>query len=137
MPMPPEIKAAWGEWLLANADKQGTGKLHRGDGNEASAENEYCCLGGLCELAVAAGIAKRIFFPATRVYGYGEPGSDAHDVMLYSHCTEVLPAVVTRWARLTSDNPLVTTVSGKYTLAALNDGRTPFTEIWKLIDSQL
>jgi hypothetical protein len=55
MAMNPGIKAAWGAWLLEHADDQGTGALCQI--NEDSGKEEFCCLGGLCELAIAAGIA--------------------------------------------------------------------------------
>lgn len=50
----PEIKEAWVNDLLANADKQGTGFLSKVDPD--TGKDVFCCWGRLCELAIAAGV---------------------------------------------------------------------------------
>jgi hypothetical protein len=123
-----EIKVQWGEWLLANADKQGRGMLHRGNENENGAGDEYCCLGGLCELAVAAGIVTRVFIAQKQAYGYAAPGANP--------VFGLLPACVADWAGLQGINPVLPVLPGD-ALSTLNDGERTFPEIWALIDAQL
>ena len=50
-----DIKQRWVEDLRANSDKQGIGSLRRGKPG-APAQDTFCCLGRLCELAVQDGV---------------------------------------------------------------------------------
>jgi hypothetical protein len=66
MSMNPDIKAKWVAALRSGEYKQGTGSLR-------NSQNEYCCLGVLCEVAVEEGLIP----PATLLgegdyYGYNE-----------------------------------------------------------------
>lgn len=126
MPMNPEIKAAWGEWLRENEGNQGQGALRQ----ETGTGDKVCCLDGPCELAVAAGIVVRTFVPALGRYGYGKPGEEPE--------TGTLPLAVWKWAGLPDNNPMVTSDAGFHSLAQLNDdhGKT-FPQLWALIDAQL
>lgn len=103
MGMNPEIKAKWLEDLRSGNFRKGTNKLHKirkdADGNEV---HEFCCLGVLCEQAVAAGIVERRKvdgFP--RTYRYFDPNRPTDASEVYP------PAIVQEWAGLTSDNPKV------------------------------
>lgn len=129
MPMNPEIKTSWGEWLLANADSQGHGALCQADvGNDEKLT--FCCLGGLCELAVIAGIVqRRLTREGTYVYG---PESREN-----GQNTFFLPPAVVEWAGLDHHNPRVITEEGMYGLSSLNDRGIKFQRIWALIDAQL
>jgi hypothetical protein len=92
------IKAQWGEWLLAHADQQGQGVLRRKGNDPQGADDTYCCLGGLCELAVAAGIVQRTL-TAEGTYKYGNDTE--------AQRSGVLPDSVADWAGLHDNNPRV------------------------------
>lgn len=126
MPMNQGVKAQWGEWLLAHEADQGTGALcrKRDDGKE-----ELCCLGGLCELARAAGVVTRVLDEGTGNYAYGAPGEHPEQ--------GVLPVSVMRWAHLDSTNPVMSRQYPGYSLAELNDHGTSFRAIWDLIREHL
>src|SRR6188474_2055960 len=95
-PMNPEIKALWVQWLRDNADSQGFDELQ-------TAEGGFCCMGGLCELAVAAGIAD--FQQDEGGLFYGPAGTDRRDG---GWADNILPAVVSEWAGLgLVGNPVV------------------------------
>lgn len=96
----------------------------------------YCCLGVLCEQAVAAGIAERVLHPSGdgRV-GYRRAGSS--DPPAYN----VLPLAVAAWAGLDDEvDPIVTArpsgmqTDGSYSLSSLNDQhRFTFVDIMPLV----
>lgn len=130
MPMKPEVKAEWGEWLLEHENDQGSGalcKIRNDDGKE-----EFCCLGGLCELAVRAGIVTRTLSPGRTTYDYAAPGERPGSALL--------PRSVADWAGLGRIDPSVAPPGhgGRtITLSGLNDSGTTFREIWALIEAQL
>lgn len=62
--MNPEIKAAWVAALRSGEYKQGRGQLRNTD-------DEYCCLGVLCDLAVKAGVTEWVFSLESTSYGCG------------------------------------------------------------------
>lgn len=120
------IQADWRRALLSGKFVQGTGRLCRVN---ADRTEEYCCLGVLCERALAAGIVERVFDAAASSYGYRATGSrdePRHDL---------LPAVVVAWAQLEAQNPDVLLVDGDvYTLSTCNDGlHMSFAQIEELI----
>jgi hypothetical protein len=121
-----DIKAGWGEWLLANAGKQGGGALHRAGAAPDGSDDTFCCLGGLCELGAAAGIVRRELIPGSRLYQYTSV-TDATDVS-----TVRLPRAIVEWAELPSVNPLT---SSGYTLTVMNDNTIPFPVIWDRINA--
>jgi hypothetical protein len=119
-----EIKARWVAWLRANVDKQGQGKL-RGD------DDKFCCLGGLCELAVEDGIITRGRLGVHHWYGHPSPGNRSS-----SH----LPEQVEKWAGLNSFSPKVSVDGREVTLVDLNDDpEAPwdFNRIADIIEQQL
>jgi len=123
--MNPEIKADWGEWLLANAHRQGKRMLRRAGAAPDGSEDTFCCLGGLCELGMLAGIVRRELIPGHNRYRYTSV-TDATD---FSMAT--LPRAIVEWAELPNDDPCVRVG----TLAGMNDNETPFPVIWDAINS--
>ncbi len=86
--MNPEVKALWVGALRSGKYKQGRGRLHD------PADNSFCCMGVLCELAVEAGVAR----------GDSPPGwYDSKDG--YDKQVNWLPNSVRRWAGLKASNP--------------------------------
>jgi len=107
-PMDPQIKARWVQWLRDNVDKQGVGTLND--------SGKFCCLGGLCELALQDGIVD--FYPNGRDSAYGPVGTDPTDPATSGWGETLLPQVVSEWAGLgTDENPIV--------MAAFEDGDEP------------
>jgi hypothetical protein len=89
-----------------------------------------CCLGVLCDLAVAEGVIP-------------EPVKVRHasgvERLAYGYsATTVLPYRVMRWAGVPAAHPLVQTPDGKEEgLAVLNDSGYTFAEIADLIEASL
>lgn len=104
--MNPEIKERWLTALRSGKYKQTDGYLNIQRNNpEAVPEgnlrgNGYCCLGVLCELAVADGVIKKRHSPEGDFFEYGNPEANDWD---YS----VLPLSVKDWAGLTDTNPYI------------------------------
>lgn len=123
--MKQEIKERWVEALRSGKYEQGTGSLTTGSGR-------YCCLGVLCDLAVADGAIE----PPTLVEGVEGRG----DVMAYRAETEHLPRLVQLWAGLEQHSPevLVDPDEGSWQeLVELNDNTgLNFHEIADLIEAQ-
>lgn len=132
--MNPEIKRRWVEALRSGQYQQGLGALNK--------NGKFCCLGVLCELAVADGVIERSAHPASNLsYGYDELGSDLDPLDPEQRCEYAyLPDAVREWADLPSNNPQVN-VPTKYvnlrTLAGLNDGGFSFDYIADRIEESL
>lgn len=123
MAMNPEIKAQWISALRGGEYEQAQGMLHD------PVNNEFCCLGVLCDLAVKAGVPVEVTDAA------GEKTA-------YDDNEDTLPESVRLWAGLGSDNPRVVRFEGgedeyEDTLAEINDRGTTFEEIADLIEDQL
>jgi hypothetical protein len=88
-----EVKDQWVAALRSGEYKQGKGVLHR----KVGGEDQFCCLGVLCDLAVKAGVTT---VDASDDYNliYG-PEDDRN--------TAYPPADVVEWAGLKSANPYV------------------------------
>jgi hypothetical protein len=127
-----EIKALWVQWLRDNADKQGNGALNR--------NGEFCCLGGLCELAVAAGVAG-VFLSDSTLSIYGPIDTEPNDEGRDGWADALLPQVVSEWAGLGIEhNPIVLAgdVPTGVALTELNDEwELNFHQIADLIEAQL
>lgn len=113
------IKDAWVEDLRSGKYKQGRKQLH-------NAQDEFCCLGVLCEIAVKNGVIP-------------EPVLD-HDAYRYAQDrTAVLPNEVQEWAGLENSLPFEP-VPLPYDeelymdLASLNDGGMSFKQIADVIN---
>jgi len=98
--MNPEIRARWTAALRSGTYKQGEGYLRINDG--------YCCFGVLCELAVKARIIHL--------------RQNDNGIWQYDGRADYLPEAVLDWAGLRISNPEVSTPSGMFPLAILNDG---------------
>lgn len=126
---PAQVRAAWIEDLRSGNFAQTTGRLYRPAG--ASSPPGYCCLGVLCERAVAAGLVTRHNGGYVFVDGFHQ--SDL-----------VLPRSVREWAGLReSDGALVQPIDyydddrllSAVSLAELNDGaRYSFAQIADVIE---
>jgi hypothetical protein len=116
----PDVKARWVTALRSGEYAQGRGRLRQ---LGAAGGTLHCCLGVLCELAAAEGVAE---------YRYG---------LFYGTSTQVetgfggvLPYDVKEWAGLTSADPLV---DGRL-LSVWNDGeRLSFEAIAEKIERYL
>jgi hypothetical protein len=85
--MDAEIKAAWVKWLREHADQQGKGQLRK--------DGKFCCLGGLCELAVGAGIVG-----ASPAKVSDLDADNTFEATVYDSEMFVLPDKVAKWASL-------------------------------------
>ena len=110
-------------WLDAlNTHKQGRGSLR-------SSEDEYCCLGVLCNVFTQqTGRGEWILDEMYRAYLFSVDGEKQQ---FYP------PKAVMEWAGLSNTNPEVS-IEGLYTsLAVANDYPYSFVAISKFIDEQL
>lgn len=113
-----EPKKLWLEALRSGDYKQGKGYLRTNEG--------HCCLGVLCEVAIANGV------PVTREE---EQGYHYYD----SDCA-MPPAEVMEWAGLDVGNPTVLDRDNpnfETTLATMNDSGASFEKIAAVIEEQL
>lgn len=129
--MNPEIRARWTAWLRAHVDQQSHGRLHNTrayDGRPVG----FCCLGGLCELAIedkVIGRFARIDESYQEIYGKFGDTSGSY-----------LPFTVSRWAGLqgTHDPGVRVEGHGVVSLSFLNDKlKWNFNQIADIIDEQL
>ena len=108
-----EIATKWAEALESGEYEQGHGAL--------AFSNRHCCLGVLCELAIADGV--------------DVPKAPAHDGTIritYGSQASALPDEVQEWAGMqTSEGTLPN--SGRNTLAGHNDDGVSFSEIAEII----
>jgi hypothetical protein len=139
------IKERWLAALRSGKYKQGRGKLK-------TVDDEYCCLGVLCELAVEDGVIGSFISPyETSVWVYS-PGDVEHP----DTESGVLPKQVAEWAGIPSSNPYVSITKEEAsrmdahkvdyrsdgepsdsTLACLNDGGLVFNQIADVIEREL
>lgn len=113
-----EVIEQWVAALESGEYEQGRQFLRNGD--------EFCCLGILCELAVADGAipAPEIDSSGLRSYGTAQGG----------RMQSVLPVEVQTYLGTLSCDPAVTSAGGaNTTLSVLNDGGVSFSEIAKVI----
>ena len=119
--MKTEIATKWADALESGEYEQGRLTLERTleDGSA-----KYCCLGVLCELAIADGVyVQKLSRP------YVEPG-DSHALYGVERESVSLPEEVMRWSGVQTKQAFV---PGAHTLLAQNDRGTPFSEIAKII----
>jgi hypothetical protein len=129
------IKIEWAEWLEDEEHQQGPGALR-------SAGDKYCCLGGLCELAVKHGV-----IPAPTqdpqhddMYRYGDEHSFSHGYNYTGNLVNslsYLPQKVMEWAGLQTSDPQLYDYNEGYgyrrSATTLNDNNYPFAYIADLI----
>lgn len=121
--MNPEIKTRWVAALRSGKYKQGRRVLNRDD-------QEFCCLGVLCELAVEDGIVtKAPIYEETTTMDYRGPVDPSSDN--YQNTT-LVPDAVQAWAGV-SLNP---GVNGR-PLSSMNDNGMDFNTIADYIEEYL
>jgi hypothetical protein len=125
--MRPEVKERWVAELRSGRWRQGRSYLRW----KGSAGEELCCLGVLCELAVADGVIGVEPCGAARLwYRYGDPVVAWDDTLL--------PPQVVEWAGLADGDPLVVVGDREWGLSRVNDSlRFTFPEIADRIEACL
>jgi hypothetical protein len=136
--MNPEIRAAWVAWLRDPKHQQGHGTLRRQMnsvfGPEGDALSCFCCLGGLCELAVDAGIVFcRTYDTSVATEHTYTAVDNPQDRRLAD-----LPQAVLAWAGLKESDPHVVWKGQHVSLVQLNDRLgVSFAGIADIIEEQL
>lgn len=120
MKLDPGVKAKWVEALRSGKYKQGRYNLHYKDA--------YCCLGVLCEVAVAEGVVTSAKRQLESYHTCEEVGYTAE---LY---TLLPPPEVITWAGLSSRNGVFGTRDRLFSLASMNDAGLPFVRIAEAIE---
>lgn len=118
--MQEEIKTKWVAALRSGEYNQGVRALRYRDGGE----DWYCCLGVLCELAVAEGV-----IPDPAPSPWPSPVDDGNSYC-YAGSIVYLPDEVRVWAGLEVSNPRL----GHSNLAELNDTGSTFADIARVIE---
>lgn len=127
--MNPKIQRDWAAALRSGEYRQGQGTLR-------SPDDEFCCLGVLCDLAVKAGIE----VPVSRSNAYDYDLEDVRENegnYLYDDEDNFLPIVVREWAGIGSADPRLGnegTYGDRQTASALNDTGYSFHDIAQLIE---
>ena len=110
-----EIKAKWVAALRSGDYKQTKGQLR-------NVNNQFCCLGVLCNLHAQA---------------HPEIAAKQTDANWYMDEEAILPDEVMAWSEVNTRNGLFaggTGLNGLGTLASLNDAGTSFADIAKIIE---
>ena len=119
-----DIAHRWVAALRSGKFRQGRRQLRR---NFGDGQNEFCCLGVLCELAVADGVIPPYDNPAC---GYRS----------YDGAINLTPSAVMEWAGLTRSNGFYPSRSGEWTqppLSIQNDNGKSFVEIADIIEANI
>ena len=120
--MNPAVKAKWVATLRSGEYPQGVDTLR-------TAENEYCCLGVLSELAVQDGVINPAKMDSVSgVYLYYNKGDDVGN-------EAYLVLDVQKWAGLTEQDPYIEDIA--CSLSQLNDKRVSFPGIAEIIEEHL
>lgn len=117
--MKSDVKKLWLEALRSGEYEQGRSAL-------ANTNDEYCCLGVLCQLAVNNGVPIKV----------KKVQSGLGPVKSYDDAKYLLPQSVQEWAGLESSNPVVQGDIGT-NLADMNDRRYSFDAIARVIEEEL
>lgn len=133
--MNPEVKAIWLEALNSGRFQKGKGWLRLAFRDR---EDEYCCLGVLCELAVEAKVipppnaAEWRLGVEVYVHAYYQ---NQKDHVSSWRSTKMLPAAVTGWAGLaSSDGEFLQEDSFKDSLVRINDRSDTFAPVIAAIE---
>lgn len=110
--MDSEVKRRWVQALRSGEYKQGVARLR--NRNEKDSVDKFCCLGVLCELAVAAGVEMR----ATAEQDYQ---GDTRWVYGEERNSTALPNEVLEWSGLDSTDPDIELNGHRYELSQCND----------------
>jgi hypothetical protein len=117
--MKTDVKALWLTALRSGEYEQGSQRLRRAD-------NTYCCLGVLCDIAVKAGVIPEPETPGFR---------DSYEYGVNSN-TAFLPDEVARWADVDRFGQF-TSNGQHFDLAQSNDDGATFETIANLIEKHL
>lgn len=137
--MNPEIKERWVRALRSGKFPQGAGMLHRdwskGVGGTDD-KHHFCCLGVLCEIAVADGEVESVEITGrddfSGVFTYTTTPND-----MTSGNYHYLPLAVREWAGIDDNDPEVT-IDGRHArLSTFNDDNVSFGTIADAIEEQL
>ncbi len=129
------IVTKWAKALRSGEYKQGMRTLNKQDAR--SGQHLWCCLGVLCDLAVAEGVIS----PPTTVeygavlYGYGNKNV-ATRTKKVGFSTGLIPSDVVRWVGLQTADGTFHIPTGNTSLAAANDSGMNFESIADLIESK-
>lgn len=120
-----EIAELWTTELRSGRFTQGWNALR-------SSQDEYCCLGVLCEIAVREGVIPAAMQPyRLRDYVYGVSSGDWHR---NDRSNSVLPHVVMEWAGISTGVGILANGS---MLTTINDDGTSFADIADIIDANV
>jgi len=127
MTMNQDVKAEWVKALRSGEYKQNCEySVLR------TADNTFCCLGVLTDLAVKAGVLPEgEYNDLEKRYDY--QNSDMPNDVNAAY----LPVAVINWADVHISNPIIKPGSNNDTAAGQNDGGTSFSEIADLIEQHL
>ena len=114
------IANKWAEALESGEYEQGRRALAVSDPGPGPSLR-HCCLGVLCELAIADGVALD-----------KTPAYDGTPRITYANQASTLPEEVQEWAGMRTNEGTLQT-SGLYTLSGHNDDGVPFSEIASII----
>lgn len=113
-----DIMKKWTETLRSDQYLQGRTRLNK--------EDEFCCLGVLCELAIEDGVQIK------KTFKHGEFG-----VVTYDERSSDIPNAVIEWAQMKSSSGIYTTdIDTKHSLAVDNDMGANFHQIADIIEQK-
>ena len=115
-----DIAHTWADALESGEYEQGRRALAVSDPGPVPGVR-HCCLGVLCELAIADGVALD-----------KTPAFDGTPRITYAYQASTLPEEVQEWAGMQTNEGTLQT-SGLYNLSGLNDDGVPFPEIAAII----
>ena len=116
--MKADIAKKWSDALRSGKYKQSRGALHNNEG--------FCCLGVLCELAIANGVALDV-----------SPGTPKLPITKYNETWYVLPRAVQEWSGACTPGAVLDLSDGTMTLATYNDTGHTFEQIADIIDANV
>lgn len=118
------IGRLWIDALRSGKYEQGFGALNR--------NGKFCCLGVLCEVAIAEGIK-------LEVGNRSHPSDDATEFVYYDGRNAALPIAVREWAEMYSEIGIIDlSVEPKQILVVINDSRNvDFNEIADVIERNI
>lgn len=130
--MNPEIKTKWVAALRSGEYRQGRNVLKQRHGDKDTPQ--YCCLGVLCEIAIAEGVKVEV--------GSVEGNAHGTEVITYDGAYELPPDSVWLWAGMSDNNPSVDYSTEddeevSNVVAELNDDGYSFEQIAEWIEKSL
>lgn len=137
------VKALWLEALRSGKYVQGDGYLRAKNSDGDNLPDKFCCLGVLCEIAVAEGVIAKPKDP----YETLTEEEQAYVEAAYRYARgadQFPPKTVVKWANLGESNPSVAYAVDEFdgedltdTLSSLNDEGKTFEEIADFIEASL